>query len=117
MCCKSQLSRRHTFQARKSNPGQAFLVLSGEGQAWDHGKKQCKRFLEPLKQLFLVLKQLQAAGPQQSQERHGKGYTPAKSALWGGPPTKHISDLTALGHPRCPLCLAGQGPWVAVPLK
>lgn len=84
MCCKSQLSRRHTYQARESNPGHAFHVLSGEGQAWDQGEKQCRRFLELVKQLLPVLEQLQVAGPQSPRKGMEEG-TPQESAGCGVP--------------------------------
>lgn len=102
MRCKSQLSGRHTSQARERSSGQAFHVQSGKGQAWDCGKSNSDDFLEPVRQLVPILVRLQEAGPGPVQGKAKKRTHPR--TLWGVglPETKHINYLAALGPAELP---------------
>lgn len=102
MRCKSQLSGRHTSQARERSSGQAFHVQSGKGQAWDCGKSNSDDFLEPARQLIPILEWLPEAGPGPVRGKAKKRTHPR--TLWGVglPETKHINYLAASGPAGLP---------------
>lgn len=81
MSRKSQLSPRHTSQARESSTRQVLPVLCGEDQAWDCAKSNSHDFLELVRQLVPVLEPLSGAGRGPVPGKAGKRTHPR--TVWG----------------------------------
>lgn len=112
MCCKSQLSRRHTSQARVSSPGQASNVLSGDRQAWNSSENN-SGFLEPVRQLFPVPERLRGGSPPCDPRKGSKEGGPRTVPVVGRPGNRAHQLSRGLGPCRAALCAQlGQGPCV-----